>query len=453
MRTRKELVEAYLFVTRRIISAMMSTNPDAVELPMRRSRYSVLGGTLLALLIFAGFWVIGIFIPAGNDNWKQEGHVVLNTDTGTVYVYMQETLYPVKNLASAKLIAADDEVTQVESADLDGVDRGWELGIADAPPAIPAPEDLVGLPWQVCSAPGAYDNTKRESHVIVSAPTTDAVFDMPSVIVKTSDDYYLLWNDEKHLVEDTRSLLSIGLAPKQAVPVSNAFINAIQSGSDLAPPTIKKSGKDAGEVGGDDAEYGDFFATGGQTYVLSTGGLAPVGETTIALLSEGDTVEPRTISASELEEIGTANLEPADFPQKIPALADVETDAVLCAVATDDEPISFAVYDEPPEAVTAPTVFSPVNEDDEVSTAEHFWIPGGKAALVREVGTTSAKDGTIYLLTDQGAKYALADDAVDRLGFSKVQPTPVLASLISLVPTGPALDPDAVRKQVPFEIE
>ncbi len=453
MRTRKELVEAYLFVTRRIISAMMSTNPDAVELPMRRSRYSVLGGAMLALLIFAGFWVIGIFIPYGNQNWKEEGHIVLNTDTGTVYVYMQETLYPVKNLASAKLIATDEEVSQVESADLDGVARGWELGIADAPAAIPHPDDLVGLPWQVCSAPGAYDNTKRESHVVVSAPTTDAKFGTSAVIAKTKDDYYLLWKDEKHLVDDTRSLLSIGLDPKRAVPASNAFINAIQSGPDLAAPKIKKSGKSAGEVAGEKAEYGDFFTTGGQTYVLSTAGLAPIGHTMLALLSDGETPKPRTISASELKDIGTADLEPTGFPQKIPKLAEVESDAVLCAVATKDASISFAVYADPPKAITAPTVYSPVNKDDEVDTAEHFWIPGGKGALVREVGNTDATDGTIYLLTEQGAKYALADDAVDRLGFSDVKPTPVLSSLISLVPTGPSLDPDAVRKQVPFEIE
>lgn len=268
MRTRKELVEAYLFVTRRIISSMMSTNPDALELPMRRSRYSVLGGILLALLVFAGFWVVGMFIPAGKDTWKEEGTIVLDTDTGTTYVYMRKVLFPVKNMASAKLIAAKEEVTEVESIDLKGVDRGWELGIEDAPGSIPDPKSLVGMPWQVCSSQDAVDESERVSHVVVSASPADAAIGKKALIVDTGDDTYLLWNDMKHYVGKHADLIALGLDPSDAIPVSPVFVSAVKTGPDMRAPKISKKGKSAGKVNGDKADYGDFYTVGGQDYKI-----------------------------------------------------------------------------------------------------------------------------------------------------------------------------------------
>lgn len=453
MRTRKELVEAYLFVTRRIISSMMSTNPDALELPMRRSRYSVLGGILLALLIFAGFWVVGMFIPAGKDTWKVEGTIVLDTDTGTTYVYMREVLFPVKNMASARLISASEEVTEVESVDLKGVDRGWELGIDDAPAAIPDPKSLVGMPWQVCSAPDAYDDTERVSHVVVSASPADAAIGKRALIVDTGDDKYLLWNDMKLHVDDDAALIALGMEPDDAIPVSPVFVSAVNTGPDLKAPKIGKNGKDAGKVNGDDAEYGDFYTVGGQDYVLTPDGFAPIGEVSTLLLTDGEPGHPAEIPASVVEDTGTVDVEPNGFMRTVPKMESAAVDAVVCAVAENDEKVALAVHTDPPKAILDPKVFNPVNEFDETDTADHFWLPGGKGALVREVGSTGALDGTVYLLTDQGAKYALADDAASRLGFNKSEPTPVPASLVALVPTGPALDPNTVRQQVPFEIK
>ncbi|MGH8792921.1 MAG: type VII secretion protein EccB [Stackebrandtia sp.] len=453
MRTRKELVEAYLFVTRRIISAMMSTNPDALELPMRRSRYSVLGGILLALLIFAGFWVVGMFVPKGNDNWKEEGSILLDTDTGTAYVYMQETLFPVKNMASAKLIAANSEVNEVESKDLEGAKRGWELGIDGAPPAIPDPESMVGMPWQVCSAPGPYDDTERVSHVLVSGSPADADLGEQALVVTAGEETYLLWNDKKHVVEEDTVLLALGFDPSDAVRVSPVFVSAVDTGPDLAAPKIKKSGDAAGDVGGIEAAYGDFFTAGGQDYVMTTKGLAPVGEVSAALLTDGETPGPAPIGATDVDEVGTTQIEPDGFPQDIPELAEAASESVVCAVAEEDEDVRLAVHTDPPKAIKDPKVFNPVNEYDEVETADHFYIPGGKGAVVREIGAQGAMDGTLYLLTDQGAKYAMPEDAMSKLGFKDVTPTPVPASLVALVPTGPALDPEAVRQQVPFEVK
>ncbi|ADD40696.1 type VII secretion protein EccB [Stackebrandtia nassauensis] len=453
MRTRKELVEAYLFVTRRIISSMMSTNPDALELPMRRSRYSVLGGILLALLIFAGFWVVGMFIPAGKDTWKKEGTIILDTDTGTTYVYMREVLFPVKNMASAKLIAAEEGVTEVGSVDLKGVDRGWELGIQDAPASIPDPQSLVGMPWQVCSARDAYDKTERVSHVVVSASPADAAIGKKALIVTTGKDMYLLWNNMRHHVKDDAALVALGMEPSDAVPVSPVFVSAVNTGPDLVAPKIKKNGKSAGKVDGVKRDYGEFFTVGDQDYVLTPDGFAPVGEVTTALLTEGEAPGPALTPASVIEKFGTTEIEPPGFPQAVPKMESAESDAVVCAVAKDDEKVTLAVHTDPPKAILDPKVFNPVNEYDETDTADHFWLPGGKGALVREVGSPGAQDGTVYLLTDQGAKYALADDAASRLGFREVKPTPVPASLVALVPTGPALDPETVRQQVPFEIK
>lgn len=451
MRTRKELVEAYLFVTRRIISAMMSTNPDALELPMRRSRYSVLGGTLLALLIFAGFWVIGMFMPTGNDNWKEEGAIVLNTDTGTTYVYMQSTLFPVKNMASAQLIAADSDVTEASNDDLEDEPRGWELGIPDAPPAIPEADSLVGMPWQVCSAEDFQDETERTSHVVISASPADAEVGEQALIVEAADVTYLLWNDRKHLVVEDTSLRALGMDASDAIEVDPVFASAVETGPDLVAPKIDDEDEEAEPVGGYESEYGDYFTAGGREYVLTVDGLARIGAVSSALLRDGESAGGTPISASDVDDVGTTVIEPVGFPQDIPDLIDVDDDATVCAVA-DGSDVSIAVHTDPPKAITAPTVYAAFNEDDSTDTAEHVWLPGGTGTLVRDTGVPDAEDGTVYLITDQGTKHALTADAVDKLGFGDVEPTPVPATLLPLVPTGPALDPEEVRSQVPFDI-
>lgn len=447
MRTRREQVEAYRFVTQRIVSAMTAAKPDTLEFPMRRTTLSVLGGGALALLAFAGFWVVGMLFPAGNAAWKQEGSIIVDSASGAVYAYISGALFPVDNLASARLLFTSDDVPvhEVSTQDLSGEPRAWEIGIPGAPKTLPATGSLVTTPWQVCSAPAPDNPSRRDSHVVLAESAADAKLGATALLVATEDeDRFLLWNNRKLAVPEDSALLALGFQPDKAVPVSKVFVNAIDTGPELAAFDIDKAGDKADEL---DADYGDLFASGGRNYVLTVDGLAPLGDTGYALLRDGAEADPASLSASELSEIGTAELEPEGFPDKIPAVHDAAEDSVVCAVY-DGDGVTLALYPDPPTPITSPSVYAPATELDTVDTADHVWLPGGGGAVVRAQASPSAADGTVYLITDMGRKFAMPPEALKSLGYQDWEPNAVPASFVALVPTGPALDPEVVRQQI-----
>ena len=63
MQTRRDQLQAYRFVTRRIVSALLSGEPETNERPMRRYGLAVFGGAMIATIVFAGAGVIGLHVP------------------------------------------------------------------------------------------------------------------------------------------------------------------------------------------------------------------------------------------------------------------------------------------------------------------------------------------------------------------------------------------------------
>ncbi|GAA4897547.1 type VII secretion protein EccB [Stackebrandtia albiflava] len=451
MRTRREQFQAYHFVTRRIVSAMTSGRPDNLELPLRRTTMSVLGGLALAVLIFVGFWVVGLIFPAGNQLWKQEGSIVIDDESGAVYVYIDATLFPVTNLASAKLMfdSPDVPVHMVSPADLAGEPRGWEIGIRGGPESLPPPDALVSLPWQVCTAPEPDNPMRQTSHVLLDAPATgESLGDGGLVVADEADERFLVLADRKHEVSDDATLLALGIDPDAVTRVDSIFLDAVVMGPALEAPDIDDRGDSADALSDHDAEYGDLFTAGGRDYVLTVDGLAPIGATSKALLSDGEPVTPTSLTATEVDEVGTTTVEPEGFPQDVPRQVTAPDGAAVCTVFEDEE-ITVSWYPEAPAEIGSPASFAPRDGLDVVDTAEHVWVPGGGGALIRSQATPGAVDGTLYLITDLGVKYALAGDAATLLGYRDVTPLPVPATFVALIPTGPALDPERARTQVP----
>ncbi|MGC1209973.1 MAG: type VII secretion protein EccB, partial [Micromonospora sp.] len=66
-----------------------------------------------------------------------------------------------------------------------------------------------------------------------------------------------------------------------------------------------------------------------------------------------------------------------------------------------------------------------------------------QAAAGAGEGGTGAPGSTVYLVSSQGIRYPLgtrSGDAMTALGYGGVAPVAVPASLLALVPTGPALE-------------
>src|SRR5262245_16043321 len=106
MRTRTEQVQAYRFVTRRIVSALLSGEPETTERPMRRFGMAIFGSSMVAAIVFAGVGVYGFINPAGGA--LEDKSIVIERETGARYVFVNGKLHPVLNYASARLIVNEE---------------------------------------------------------------------------------------------------------------------------------------------------------------------------------------------------------------------------------------------------------------------------------------------------------------------------------------------------------
>lgn len=455
MRTKREQVQAHRFVIRRIVSGMIQGNPEAMEFPMRRTAGSMIGGLAIALLVFAGFWVVGALFNLGDWQEQDEGTIVVDEETGATYVYLKPALYPVENLTSARLFLEDGgeaPLVHVSTSDLHDVPRGDRFGIPGVPVAPPAADELVTLPWQVCSAPKDGNDKKQESHVTLQAPKAKDRLGDKGQLVVADEEYSLIWNDLRFPVPDPEVLPSVGLQTQDAVTVNNAFLQGIRVGPDLTVPEIP-GGDDRHELpGDDDARNGDIFKSGKVTYVLTAEGFAEATEVGVLLLKKGNAPTPTDIDSDVVEDNHSDDpAQPEAWPDDANVLRDspLTGKGIVCAVydSADDDDVAVATYpaDKAPEAITKAPSTTRDSDEDETSTADHVWTPGGRGALIRAVGTADATDGTVYLIADS-KRFAVPEAALEPLGYGGVTPTPVPRSLVTLVPEGPSLDPDKVRE-------
>jgi len=442
MRTKREQVQAQRFIVRRIVSAMVSGEPETLDLPMRRVGIAAFAGLLVFGLVFAGFWVVGLIFPGGNKSWMVDGAIIVEEETGTRYIFAQGELHPVQNYASALLIVGNGERTvhQVHQQSLKGTPRGRTLGIADAPDALPTKDLFISLPWQTCSAPTPIDPTGRDSYVLIGAPLSPAT-DLAGqgLLLANGDKYYLVLGATKYLIDAT-ALPALGTDKEQAIRVDDVLVNALRTGPDLK---VKISGKGSSgtELDGTAYKIGDVFTNNDKYYVLVGDGLASIGELSAELLG---TKKVELATATVIANQSPAVIEPAEFPQARPDIREGLDGAgtAVCSVYSDGD-LTVAVHTPVPANLSMQTTVAPVGEGDEINTSDHVWLPGGYGALVRAEPTPEAPGGTVYLVTDQGWKFGLTPEAITAFGYEKVTPTPIPAGLLALLPTGPELSQTA----------
>ena len=158
MATKKDLVEAYSFSRRRLVTAFVSGAPGGREVEPARPGRTVVGGLALAVLLVAGAAIAGVFAPRTPDDWNQAG-LLISKETGAAYVITQESehpeLRPVINSTSAKLILGSEaEPTLISQDTIDDQRIGEDIGILGAPASLPTSSLLVDSGWTACTAAG-----------------------------------------------------------------------------------------------------------------------------------------------------------------------------------------------------------------------------------------------------------------------------------------------------------
>ena len=81
MATKKDLVEAYSFSRRRLVTAFVSGAPGGREVEPARPGRTIVGGLALAVLLIAGAAIAGIFAPRAPADWTEPG-LIVSKETG-----------------------------------------------------------------------------------------------------------------------------------------------------------------------------------------------------------------------------------------------------------------------------------------------------------------------------------------------------------------------------------
>ncbi|MEU3452346.1 type VII secretion protein EccB [Micromonospora sp. NPDC006766] len=456
MRTRRDQVQAYRFVTRRIVSALLSGDPETNDLPMRRLGLAVLGSVIAASVVLGGAGAYGQL--TGHAAPLETNTLVIERETGATYIFSDGVLHPTLNYASARLILdeAAPTVRTVSQASIKERPRGRAVGIVGAPDDLPDSRSLVGLPWSVCDVPDPADPRRSTTRLVIDRPLPGGTpLTDQAVLVRTNDARYLLTGGARlQVVGDEQALVALKMAGATTLTVGQQLLNAVPVGPPLRRPTIDGDGESRDvAVGGRPAKVGQVYRAVGTYYVLTRKGLVPVKEMTALLLlgSGGQVTDITPDQAGQL--YVDQRLDAEGLPDKLPALHEVRPGrTVLCVTYRSGGPgqpliTTLEVFDQPPAELTvSPGVAARQGPRDAVRTTESVLLPGGKGVLVQatagESGTAAA-GSTVYLITAQGVRYPLGTatgDAKTALGYGDVEPLAVPASLLALVPTGPTLE-------------
>jgi type VII secretion protein EccB len=466
VQTRRDLLQAYRFQTRRAVAALVTGQPNVVEPPMRRLTVTTISGIMIAILVAVGFALFGFFKPGSTDSWRAPGSIIVENETGARYVLLGGALHPVLNYTSAVLAVGNrnPHVVHVARSDLDGVPRGIPIGIPHAPDSLPAPGDLVGSPWTVCSRQQPVGGSGAAARVTVRVGSTGGARLLPTdtAVIATPPGgapAFLLADGRRYAITSARVATALNVVPGTTVVVGRAFLDAVPVGPALRPPTLPGQGAVASyRVAGGPVRVGQLLQTGGGRHFLALrDGVSEVNDLQFALLQAvplrtgGRTAAPVRTNLSAVlplphsqHDWSRVQQQFAGLPATVPPYSTAPVSAGgLCAVFRSGAevpelavPASMLAAQQPVTGITE----SPASA---AGHADAVLLRPGAGALVRASGATR----TVYVVVGTDRRYpAAAAQTLAGFGYGVVRPTRLPEQVISLVPAGPALDPAAARR-------
>jgi type VII secretion protein EccB len=474
VQSRRDQLQAHSYLTGRLASALVRAEPDAPETPLRRTASGWFIGVVISMLVVVGFAIFGLIFPGGNKGWAGGGQLVVEKETGNRYIYVDGRLYPVLNYASAALLLQGlPPVASVSRKSLAGVPHGQPVGIVGAPDALPAPAALIPSGWLVCTTIQA-DQTGTPVPIVTLqiggvASAEPLKQDRAVLVVAPDGTEYLAWNGLRLKFSAAWVGSALNLRGVPAVRVGYAWLNTLAAGPDLLAPPVPDRGQPGPVIGGVALRVGQVVlvqtvGAGDSYYLVGPTSLTPLTQTQAALtlgdpsVSQaypGQAVAPIGLSPGQIAayvdtsvgaNVADGALDAAaTMPAVPPKAAAPGSEQALCSVTGNPPSTSrpSLVFAAPPTASAAPAVGPSIARDARV--ANRIIVAPGAGALVRPLLGAGLTGAAIYLITDLGVKYPIpGDDAAAMLGYDASTATVVPSSLLALLPTGPALDPEVL---------
>lgn len=447
MQSRRDQVQAYFFTVGRLVSALTQGRPDARTTPTRRFATGTVVGVLVAAVVTAGFGIVGALKPGSSTAWQQEGVVTVEEETGARYVTAGGVLHPAANYSSA-LLASDEDYQQpvtVSQQSLRAAPRGAPLGIPGAPDSLPDPSNPAALlrdPWTVCTS-------AESTRLQLGPPSGRALQNDEGVLVSTPDgERYLVWRGGKLRVP-ARTAAQLGNPQSAPFAVTAEWINAVPgAGPDLTAPAVPEIGSTTtstadghpGRVGTVYEVTNRFSQPQEQYFVQLQDGLLPVNKTTAGLVVN----DPRTAAAY-----------PGSAPAPIrgaPALLTGPRSKSALPAQYRELPSTVDRHDPGSQhspcasfTVAGAGGFS-LHMGQSDQRGNQVSVPPSTGVLLREQAVPTGPPGTAYLVDQLGVKYPLVSDAQDKLGYQGRPAATVPTALLTMLPTGPALDPARAQR-------
>ncbi len=461
MQSRRDQVQAYFFVVGRLVAAVVHGKPDVLQQPNKRMNTGLFLGVVVAAVLMGIFGIFGLFVPGGDDSWRQPGTIVMNEDSGARYVYLDGQLRPVLNYSSARLAAGGGAVVGVSQKSLDGVPVGQPIGIPEAPDALPDAKALDTGPWTVCAMPAdtGPDSVGPTSTLLVGRPVPMAPAGAKAMLVRAPDGTaFLVWEGRRHRVPGRTEATALGYGGAEPLAVTTAWLNPIPQAPDLAVPRTPGTGAPGPRIDGAASVVGQVYMVKNpaigtdQLYLVREDGVAPLSPTAAALLLAapftrdaypGRAVAPIEVGPGALTDVPAATGGPdllGGLPATPPELLTPTPDTAHCVAFTPEGEGGGmrAVAGVLPASVHTDAM--PVAAHQAGATAERVAIPAGGGVLAREQSTPEIAMTTVYLITETGMKYPLAGpDVVKSLGYGEQSAVALPSAMLDLLPTGPLL--------------
>lgn len=464
MQSRRDQLQAYRFLTRRALAALVTGEPDMPEPPMRRLTLTTITGIMVAILVAAGFAAYGLIKP-GSPSKLSTGTIYIERETGARFVLLGDQLHPTLNYTSAVLAAITGDqqgkvdVKTVSASTLAHKPHGPTIGIPGVPDSLPRNTNrLVRSPMSVCSQQVVQQTDNNLAKVTVSVGDSAAATALPSdaaAIVATPHDShpYLLWHGQRLRITSPTIATALNLQSSQPLVVGTAFLNALPQGPALTTPSIPSAGRPGLSVGNTSTLVGQLvqISDDNSFLLVLSDGVVAVTPVEAALLQTlplaGQRRSPVKVSraialglrasssGADVLRQQFANLPSSGLPQVPDAPAQA---GGLCVLFRENAP---AVLATPPG--NAPSNGTRIDDSaqSKQGLADEVRVPAEKA----ELAMPDNNSATRFVIAAPGRKFAASNLALNGLGYSSETPVKLPAEVLLLIPSGPALDAQAAR--------
>ncbi|QSB04863.1 type VII secretion protein EccB [Natronoglycomyces albus] len=470
MVSRRDQLLSYQFTMQRVISALVYRRTDSHSSPFRKAGGAYMAGAALTVLVLGITTLIGWFGGGGSTSWQEGGTVVVEKETGAVYVVLQYgendfVLHPAVNYTSAVLAAGSNNTTSVKASSFVDIERGTPIGIYGAPEFLVEDEQLLEGAWSACSTevPTARASSIDTFVYVSETPTGTNLGETSTLVITEEDNVYLLWNGYRHHIPNPETVLDVLLVGSEPRPTTEAFLQSIPSGVPVQMPWVPDIGDESpidevpvGQVLVRSTQAGDD-----QHFVVMSDGVAEVTTWQAELLLNNSDIRddayvgetPQVIayppgaptdSSSRTLIPGTENAPGVDT-ERIPPVANADTDTVCASYSSGSSVPTISVDNNVDVEAGMPTRAQTAAN---TALADRIIVPPGQAAVVRVAITPEAGMGALYLVTDVGEAYPIAHpDVAATLGYTNPSSFVAMpAGLVGLIPVGPNLDPSQARQ-------